>query len=99
MATVLQCPICMEIFIMATNLNCGHTFCHECIVEWEKKAKECPVCRARIKNMTSSMALDQFIKEMFGQLDEEGFQRRREVVREREEKGGKEKGGRGVKRK
>ena len=85
--THLQCPICMEVFIMATSLNCGHTFCQDCIVDWRKKTKQCPVCRTRIKNMASSTAVDQFITEMFGLMDQEGLQRRREFVRERGEKG------------
>ena len=93
--TILQCPICMEIFIIATSINCGHTFCRDCILDWKKKAKTCPVCRARINQMASSTALDQFITEMFGLLDQEGLQRRREFVRERVEKGEKEKGKRG----
>ena len=95
----LQCPVCMEIFILATSINCGHTFCRDCILDWKKKAKTCPVCRARINQMASSTALDQFITEMFGLMDQEGLQRRREFVRERVEKGENEKGKRGGKKK
>ena len=84
--THLQCPICIEVYIMPTSLNCGHTFCMDCIVEWKKKVKRCPVCRAMIKHMASSTALDQFITEMFGLMDQEGLQRRREFVKEKEEK-------------
>ena len=98
--THLQCPICMEVFFMATSLNCGHTFCNDCIVNWRKKNKHCPLCRNRIKHMATSNALDQFITEMFGMMDQEGLQRRKDFVKERkdnEEKAkgkGKGKGGR-----
>ena len=83
--THLQCPICMEVFIMATTINCGHTFCQECIQDWKKKHKVCPYCRTKIKVMVTSNVIDQFITEMFGLLDEEGLQRRREFARQRED--------------
>ena len=90
--THLQCPICMEVFIVPTTINCGHTFCQECIQDW-KKHKVCPYCRTRIKVMVTSNAMDQFITEMFGLLDEEGLERRREFVRQREENKKKKKKG------
>ena len=65
----LQCPICMEVFIVPTTINCGHTFCQDCIQDWKKKHKLCPYCRTRIKIMVTSNAMDQFITEMFGLLD------------------------------
>ena len=71
---------------MATSTNCGHTFCQDCIVDWRKKTNQCPMCRTRIENMASSTALDQFITEMFGLMDQEGLQRRREFVLERGQK-------------
>ena len=27
----LQCTICSEVYVAATVINCGHTFCEECI--------------------------------------------------------------------
>jgi len=82
----LQCPICMEVFIMATTINCGHTFCQDCIEDWKKQHKVCPYCRTKIKYMVTSTAIDQFITDMFGILDEEGLERRRQFVSERLEK-------------
>jgi len=87
----LQCPICMEVFIVPTTINCGHTFCQDCIQDWKKKHKLCPYCRTRIKIMVTSNAMDQFITEMFGLLDEEGLERRREFARQREENKNKKK--------
>ena len=82
----LQCPICMEVFMMATIINCGHTFCQDCIEDWKKQHKVCPYCRTKIKYMVTSSAIDQFITDMFGILDEEGLERRRQFVSERLEK-------------
>ena len=43
----LTCPICQEIFDEPTRISCGHTFCNNCINQWEKKSKndKCPLCR------------------------------------------------------
>ena len=30
----LQCTICSEVYVVATVINCGHTFCEECIAVW-----------------------------------------------------------------
>jgi len=46
--TQLQCAVCSELFVEATSINCGHTFCHYCIHEWKKKKSNCPVCRTDI---------------------------------------------------
>ena len=48
----MQCPICMEVFIMATSTNCGHTFCQDCILNWKKKNKLCPTCRTKVEFVT-----------------------------------------------
>merc|ERR1719322_792342 len=29
-----KCSICQEIYALSTTLNCGHTFCNECISTW-----------------------------------------------------------------
>ena len=51
--TQLQCAVCSEVFVEATAINCGHTFCHFCIHEWKKKKSNCPVCRTDIKQMVA----------------------------------------------
>lgn len=57
----LQCIICTELFVKATTLNCSHSFCKFCIQEWNKKNKKCPVCRAKIRTITPTIVLDNFI--------------------------------------
>ena len=43
----LSCPICQEILEEPTRITCGHTFCNNCIAQWEKKSHnfQCPLCR------------------------------------------------------
>ncbi len=44
-----NCPICLDILSNTTNIrrtrNCNHKYCAECIENWFKKNKKCPVCK------------------------------------------------------
>ncbi|XP_041466393.1 uncharacterized protein LOC121416926 [Lytechinus variegatus] len=47
---VLFCPLCLESFNKATLLNCGHTFCQNCLEVYDDKNRHldhmvCPVCK------------------------------------------------------
>ncbi|XP_021917544.1 E3 ubiquitin-protein ligase rnf8-like isoform X2 [Zootermopsis nevadensis] len=84
METELQCSICSELFVIATTLNCTHTFCHSCIVKWMEKKKNCPVCRTCITSQNRSIAMDNFIDRMVENLSVEMKNRRQEVVEERQ---------------
>ncbi|EGC39985.1 hypothetical protein DICPUDRAFT_147203 [Dictyostelium purpureum] len=49
----IVCSICydeIEDSKMAT-INCGHKFCHECIIKSSKIKKECPLCRQSIRSI------------------------------------------------
>ncbi|XP_046418155.1 E3 ubiquitin-protein ligase RNF8-like isoform X1 [Neodiprion fabricii] len=81
----LTCSICSELFVKATTLNCTHTFCQYCIDTWEKKKKECPVCRTGIIAMNRSLVLDNFIDKMVENLSVEYKKRRTDIVEERRE--------------
>lgn len=44
----LRCPICNDPFRSPVNcIQCGHTFCEECIQQWYQQQTSCPVCRER----------------------------------------------------
>ena len=48
-----ECPICLEEMESPTTTQCGHNFCHECIVNTLNSAPDvqdqlCPVCRTNI---------------------------------------------------
>ncbi|ESN97514.1 hypothetical protein HELRODRAFT_137876, partial [Helobdella robusta] len=43
-----NCPICLEPFqdgSFVFELQCGHVFHPQCIDEWFRNARSCPVCR------------------------------------------------------
>jgi hypothetical protein len=51
----LICPICQDVFFSPFRLSCGHTFCKECIKNWEKEIKnKCPICRKKYSKKYSS---------------------------------------------
>lgn len=79
----LTCSICSELFVRATTLNCTHTFCDHCIRMWNKKRRDCPVCRKPIISMNRSLVLDNFIESMIENLPTELKSRRKEIVEER----------------
>ena len=43
----LQCPICCNVSENSKILNCGHTFCVECLIKVQKDSRDinCPSCR------------------------------------------------------
>lgn len=79
----LTCSVCSELFIKATTLNCMHTFCFHCINTWNKKRRECPVCRAPVKSMNRSLVVDNFIEKMLDKLPMHMKDRRAEIIEER----------------
>ncbi|XP_043802001.1 E3 ubiquitin-protein ligase RNF8-like [Apis laboriosa] len=80
----LTCTICSELFVKATTLNCMHTFCQYCINIWNKKRKECPICRASVSSMNRSIVLDNFIESMLKNLPIQFNERRKEILEERQ---------------
>ena len=42
----MDCTICTEKIKDSVELECHHSFCKECLREWFKSKKICPICRA-----------------------------------------------------
>uniref|UniRef100_A0A2S2NKX0 E3 ubiquitin-protein ligase n=1 Tax=Schizaphis graminum TaxID=13262 RepID=A0A2S2NKX0_SCHGA len=47
-----KCPVCFEVFITPTLLNCSHMFCEWCIYKLLEQNDQCPICRGRIIDYT-----------------------------------------------
>ncbi|CAK6972559.1 zinc-binding protein A33-like [Scomber scombrus] len=41
----LSCPICTDIFTNPVVLTCSHSFCKDCLQNWWRVKKECPLCK------------------------------------------------------
>lgn len=41
-----SCPICLCSWTSPVSTLCGHIFCKDCIAQWVKQTKSCPVCKA-----------------------------------------------------
>merc|ERR1719228_262340 len=84
--TQLQCAVCSELFVEATSINCGHTFCNYCISEWKKKKANCPVCRTDIKQMVQCKILDEYVDKVYDQFVGEGGKIQRQTLKEERSK-------------
>ena len=84
----LQCSICSEVYAFSVTITCGHTFCHECIEEWKKKKKNCPICRASITNQLHTKVLDDYIDKIVDGFAPDTYKiARKELLEERKIKG------------
>jgi hypothetical protein len=50
-----KCPICLDYYqdieCVIRQLNCGHSYCDNCIKEWLKKHKRCPCCQIDLEEV------------------------------------------------
>merc|ERR1711936_1418880 len=84
--TQLQCAVCSELYVEATSINCGHTFCNYCITEWMKKKANCPVCRTDIKQTAQCKVLDEYVDKVYDQFVGEGGKIQRQTLKEERSK-------------
>ena len=47
----MYCSICQESVLNSVKIDCGHSYCKECILEYTKLGRECPNCRKEIKGI------------------------------------------------
>jgi hypothetical protein len=63
LSSELLCAICQELFVEARTIECGHSFCGQCIECWLRKSDTCPTCRAPVSNPpVRSMCLDRAVE-------------------------------------
>lgn len=46
--TGLTCPICFHLIDSAYMTECGHSFCHKCIMSFTEKKNQCPKCNSTL---------------------------------------------------
>ena len=69
-----QCSVCNELLVKATGLQCGHTFCLDCVEKWRRKSETsldpmlrgrkatCPICRSEILTQAPLKTVDSFLE-------------------------------------
>jgi len=45
----LQCNVCVDYFSSPYTIECGHTFCYECLHAWLEIHMSCPTCRTKVE--------------------------------------------------
>ncbi|XP_066106861.1 E3 ubiquitin-protein ligase TRIM21-like isoform X2 [Saccopteryx bilineata] len=78
----VTCPICLDPTVDPVSIECGHSFCHECITEVGKDGGgSCPVCRKKflLKNFRRNLQLANMIENLrqTNEDAQEGTQRER----------------------
>ncbi|KAI9556474.1 hypothetical protein GHT06_016262 [Daphnia sinensis] len=87
----LSCGICSELIIVATSLNCMHTFCQFCITQWKSFEKNrasvigCPVCREPIVSEKRNFSTDNIIDIVVDFYSDEEKNNRKELVKQYQE--------------
>lgn len=78
------CVICQELFVKAHSLSCSHSYCEQCITDWMKTNKYCPMCRKTIEGKpVPSIAMDNAITKLVECLSDEAQKERAELLKER----------------
>ena len=65
-----NCAICMESFKIPLTLNCGHTFCEDCLIQYNTNI--CSICRQEIifENINTNIILTKLFQELANKRSE-----------------------------
>jgi hypothetical protein len=57
-----NCSICLKIYDNPFTINCGHTFCKNCLKRLSKSI--CPICRKPFKETNSNISMKKVIDDI-----------------------------------
>ena len=73
-----ECIICCDLLVSSRTLQCGHVCCHQCLEDWMKEQKQCPICRTPITSKPSRVIMVENLIEKY--LQEKSEEDRREYA-------------------
>ncbi|KAK9883232.1 hypothetical protein WA026_001421 [Henosepilachna vigintioctopunctata] len=79
----LKCSICKEMFTHPVTVNCSHSFCENCIGQWKKNNKTCPICRQKITNQNVSIVLERCVNRLLEFSSGKKNKRKKKIVLEK----------------
>jgi len=62
----LNCSICDEFFFEPVTLDCKHSFCNQCILNWLQDHEDCPRCRNAVRSLVRTLDLDAIVEAFMG---------------------------------
>ena len=65
---VSDCPVCLEKIQDESITPCNHKFCKECLTEWNRTHRTCPMCRQPLPRVFYIPSVDEMLM-MFGQTE------------------------------
>ena len=59
-----KCPVCLDVILECVEISCGHMFCLQCLAEWLKKYKNCPMCRYELTGLRFTKMSPELLREI-----------------------------------
>ncbi|CAM0134754.1 unnamed protein product [Umbelopsis sp. WA50703] len=83
----LQCSICVELFTEPHTVDCGHTFCYQCLKQWLEIRKQCPTCRKTLTrrpmlSFTIQHQVEIYLAHLAPKSENENYRKRVETAKD-----------------
>lgn len=81
----LTCPLCLDLLVSAKIVNCGHTFCEDCVenlkIERQFESVSCPLCQVPLQTILPATIVDRCIEHLIeSHFSSEGRLHRAEML-------------------